>query len=180
MEEKGEPMWLISIHAPPRGATLRIAASRACTAFQFTPLREGRLCVQTGEELPSEFQFTPLREGRRTHMVRRLHLRRISIHAPPRGATRRAGWRIQTLHFNSRPSARGDGQPCTKHHRRHHFNSRPSARGDNALALSSTLGEISIHAPPRGATTLGALLKTEREKFQFTPLREGRRCLVNK
>ena len=34
---------------------------------------------------------------------------------------------------------------------------------------------ISIHAPPRGATSLGALLKTEREKFQFTPLREGRR-----
>ena len=33
----------ISIHAPPRGATMRMEAMTVCIAiFQFTPLREGR------------------------------------------------------------------------------------------------------------------------------------------
>ena len=76
----------ISIHAPPRGAT-RSPGERRCTAlFQFTPLREGR---------------------RKTSGARKRYC--ISIHAPPRGATanvRRRG--RAALHFNSRPSARGD------------------------------------------------------------------------
>ena len=56
----------------------------------------------------------------------------ISIHAPPRGATEKLKQlMIQTIYFNSRPSARGD----------------PFAQnvGQNYIA-------ISIHAPPRGAT----------------------------
>ena len=36
------------------------------------------------------------------------------------------------------------------------------------------IGQISIHAPPRGATYYSCLVVTIR-KFQFTPLREGRR-----
>ena len=36
---------------------------------------------------------------------------RISIHAPPRGATILRRLRRSKLHFNSRPSARGDVQP---------------------------------------------------------------------
>ena len=35
------------------------------------------------------------------------------------------------------------------------------------------IGQISIHAPPRGAT-LAAALDGQKMKFQFTPLREGR------
>ena len=54
----------ISIHAPPRGATLVFCSSFAFCPFQFTPLREGRLVH--GHVVPSgaQFQFTPLREGR--------------------------------------------------------------------------------------------------------------------
>ena len=80
--------------------------------------------------------------------------RGISIHAPPRGATK-----LRTLflgflqHFNSRPSARGD------------FRSLP-----RFYALF-----ISIHAPPRGATTWATGV-SRFTVFQFTPLREGRRC----
>ena len=37
---------LISIHAPPRGATLRFSFPHATRVFQFTPLREGRPCPQ--------------------------------------------------------------------------------------------------------------------------------------
>ena len=58
----------ISIHAPPRGATI-LAYPKS--DFQ-------------------EFQFTPLREGRRGIGTRRKDYERISIHAPPRGATARA------------------------------------------------------------------------------------------
>ena len=79
---------IISIHAPPRGATgIATENIEAFTKFQFTPLREGRRTprAQTrtrmyfnsrpsarGDKAAREalegmnkFQFTPLREGRR-------------------------------------------------------------------------------------------------------------------
>ena len=56
-----------------------------------------------------------------------------------------------------------------------HFNSRPSARGDGVSSVSLPLPCISIHAPPRGATSC-VLLPQTRRPFQFTPLREGRPC----
>ena len=55
----------------------------------------------------------------------------ISIHAPPRGATRNEHDDTRTGYFNSRPSARGDA---------------------DLEALRQKL-RISIHAPPRGATS---------------------------
>ena len=77
-----------------------------------------------------------------------------------------------------------------------HFNSRPSARGDANLCAMAALRDISIHAPPRGATkaknSRGNLRhfksrpsargdraerrRAARDIFQFTPLREGRPC----
>ena len=123
---------IISIHAPPRGATFYNLDHDTAFEFQFTPLREGRprlkariwvfsaisihapprgatsaTCQKTGALI---FQFTPLREGRQARRNR-----------PPSKSD-----------FNSRPSARGDkqgnGQPTTSVN----FNSRPSARGDFA------------------------------------------------
>ena len=56
----------ISIHAPPRGATLAaLAGRRLALLFQFTPLREGRPSTAGAVGSPPA----------------------ISIHAPPRGAT---------------------------------------------------------------------------------------------
>ena len=100
---------VISIHAPPRGATLDLEASLRLPAFQFTPLREGRRHKVNLFSLLHKFQFTPLREGRHEH--EQPHARRvpISIHAPPRGATPPPSTRKSSLrNFNSRPSARGD------------------------------------------------------------------------
>ena len=57
---------------------------------------------------------------------------RISIHAPPRGAT---CWTKR----NDKDSP--------------YFNSRPSARGDTIKSACLPVMDISIHAPPRGATT---------------------------
>ena len=57
----------ISIHAPPRGATPVMADFHSFDSrFQFTPLREGRRrsCAGRSKQM-SLFQFTPLREGRR-------------------------------------------------------------------------------------------------------------------
>ena len=98
--------------------------------FQFTPLREGRQGVGECRNWLSQFQFTPLREGRRCAMMRPARMK----------------------HFNSRPSARGDvrvsaGSPLLRY-----FNSRPSARGDPEVRHQYTARPISIHAPPRGAT----------------------------
>ena len=123
-----------------------------------------------------QFQFTPLREGRRW----RLWLA--------------AGW---LCYFNSRPSARGDrscrrrhagqapfqftplreGRPfpvATRLSRSIDFNSRPSARGDCGKVSPSILRDISIHAPPRGATPPAQPQIRTACVFQFTPLREGR------
>ena len=120
----------------------------------------------------------------------------ISIHAPPRGATqRRNQGRRQADYFNSRPSARGDGNPRRAEawtrqfqftplregrrrgrlsgQRRGYFNSRPSARGDGFVAFLLRGGLISIHAPPRGATRPDQK-NPAASRFQFTPLREGR------
>ena len=102
---------VISIHAPPRGAT--------------TP-------TSTKPTSPPHFNSRPSARGDRqpNHADRR---HQISIHAPPRGATpacgvRLEGWaisihapprgatalpgnrRMPTCNFNSRPSARGDGK----------------------------------------------------------------------
>ena len=168
----------ISIHAPPRGATSRRPGVRASGKFQFTPLREGR---HDHDEQPpraaTTFQFTPLREGRHGGFYHRHRRHDISIHAPPRGATRnvqngsailptfqftpfREGrpapckGRLRGSYFNSRPSARGDRDGIHRTGRQEHFNSRPSARGDDVPVRERFVLTISIHAPPRGATLL--------------------------
>ena len=144
----------ISIHAPPRGATIKSISDFISFLFQFTPLREGRRSPWTGLQLvnisihapprgatPQDkhhsetllFQFTPLREGRLLSFSWPFSAFRISIHAPPRGATpgrSRLSSVGELKNFNSRPSARGD---CYRHAsgtRSQNFNSRPSARGD--------------------------------------------------
>ena len=78
-------------------------------------------------------------------------------------------------YFNSRPSARGDVQRRRNGKPVEDFNSRPSARGDAACSPLPLSSAISIHAPPRGATSAHTM-RWSTALFQFTPLREGRRC----
>ena len=163
----------ISIHAPPRGATSAHPAEFAFPPFQFTPLREGRPAGAKFLRQPT-FQFTPLREGRlgRCHRV------------CPAG------------YFNSRPSARGDADTPAAAALDALFQFTPLREGRRAVARSSMQSiclfqftplregrrrnhfarrprAISIHAPPRGATSPAAKLSSS-AAFQFTPLREGR------
>ena len=160
------------------GRRLRGNGAETILLFQFTPLREGRrvACCECCSVLnfnsrPSargdrcrsrsptseKFQFTPLREGRRYRAWMGKEALEISIHAPPRGATRDAfGYSPILTHFNSRPSARGDSFRFFPVRRKPYFNSRPSARGDFDFPNIGTIRFI----------------------FQFTPLREGRRDIV--
>ena len=121
--------------------------------FQFTPLREGRRILFVNIFFAYIFQFTPLREGRLLLLLHWKKSARISIHAPPRGATRRFVRMAPTRGISIHAPPRG------------------ATRVRTFVLLS---GNISIHAPPRGATKLrGATFW--HTKFQFTPLREGRR-----
>ena len=120
----------ISIHAPARGATTTWPLNFGGATFQSTPLREGRLTIATGGPHIEVFQSTPLREGRRRY---------------PRSI-------LQALYFNPRPCARGDHSKSRQCHRVSHFNPRPCARGDVDNFKLEANGDISIHAPARGAT----------------------------
>ena len=103
--------------------------------------------------LPSDqFQFTPLREGRRR-----------------RPSSRRWCW----MHFNSRPSARGDKSAKAALQPLAYFNSRPSARGDYIVPSPCCQGAISIHAPPRGATCPRRTTPSPRRYFNSRPSARG-------
>ena len=121
---------------------------------------------------------------------------KISIHAPPRGATNALALSSTlgeiSIHAPPRGATWGAScNPCAVQD----FNSRPSARGDDPSIIIIDISEISIHAPPRGATDLspaemmwqyisihapprGATttlsVTASCLPFQFTPLREGR------
>ena len=122
------------------------------------------------------FQFTPLREGRRASVVGVVCADAISIHAPPRGATRAVMPPITvTVYFNSRPSARGDMISVALRSSTSLFQFTPLREGRRVLHTLSFLRRvISIHAPPRGATPCRRA-PSGVGLFQFTPLREGRR-----
>ena len=213
----------ISIHAPPRGATTRSSASGRSAIFQFTPLREGRPSCRLHRFGVRTFQFTPLREGRprvdgrgsagRHHFNSRPSARGdvktgeeiriahdISIHAPPRGATRHTARNSGYTSFQFTPLREGRRAGATVTYQRDvlyiisihapprgatnaflaivrnliHFNSRPSARGDLKFRKEKNNEHISIHAPPRGATIQHRQSSGAMSIFQFTPLREGR------
>ena len=122
----------------------------------------------------------------------------ISIHAPPRGATPLTLLPSVDMVFQFTPLREGRPRQSRKEHRQTYFNSRPSARGDNDVVHFLRFHFISIHAPPRGATQRSGCRRTRARyfnsrpsargdtvatavapivnKFQFTPLREGRRA----
>ena len=165
----------ISIHAPPRGATLSTVSVTAHAPFQFTPLREGRRYSAIVTLPPTLFQFTPLREGRPAMLWCRSGWR-IFQFTPLREGRRcsRSARRVRPFYFNSRPSARGDGG-CTRNHLFQGISIHAPPRGATKIVETDCmLPIISIHAPPRGATFFAGKTGCERWEFQFTPLREGR------
>ena len=143
-------------------------------AFQFTPLREGRHRKKMRKRALHDFNSRPSARGdvraasRGRGLCISIHAPprgatgvsasrssvslRISIHAPPRGATSRADLSADGILFQFTPLR--EGRPCGgfRRFRCLYFNSRPSARGDKSSIVPLKHPQISIHAPPRGAT----------------------------
>ena len=176
--KKTARVWLelrISIHAPPRGATKRNGKdSPTRRHFNSRPSARGD-CITIGAiGSRDEFQFTPLREGR--HTAEEAYKAALNFNSRPsaRGdeEAESKAYKAAT-NFNSRPSARGDFGSWFCECTACNFNSRPSARGDFWHVSACLSQTISIHAPPRGATSAKIAMYC-RDIFQFTPLREGR------
>ena len=107
--------------------------------------------------------------------MRQIEAEFISIHAPPRGATREVmACMILPRDFNSRPSARGDWRNGNTYCRFGISIHAPPRGATLSGALFLYRPPISIHAPPRGAT-VSRSASPAALPFQFTPLREGRR-----
>ena len=142
----------ISIHAPPRGATWLTSTASTAGRFQFTPLREGRRAGATATYQRDVFQFTPLREGRRGGGGVKKSDERISIHAPPRGATCCGGGNRDGVRFQFTPLR--EGRRCIVHREGAGivFQFTPLREGRLRFAPRIIQALISIHAPPRGAT----------------------------
>ena len=110
---------------------MKAAGVKWIMKFQFTPLREGRPATRRGAFRPvPHFNSRPSARGD-PFRGREVLFRRISIHAPPRGATSQGCWRRATKSFQFTPLREG----------------RRPFRGREVL-----FRRISIHAPPRGAT----------------------------
>ena len=78
----------------------------------------------------AKFQFTPLREGRHLDLESKAY----------------------RVHFNSRPSARGDMNGLPGVYPPGIFQFTPLREGRRAYPTTCARVMISIHAPPRGAT----------------------------
>ena len=79
----------------------------------------------------------------------------ISIHAPPRGATAEWQYVLPVWNFNSRPSARGDQAQHIMVVNFDLFQFTPLREGRRGKRTERGRRQnISIHAPPRGATVL--------------------------
>ena len=146
---------IISIHAPPRGATRQKHAGRHAAPISIHAPPRGATPKLPPSPPPMRFQFTPLREGRHEIIYGMRQNVFISIHAPPRGATRAPARQAACTLFQFTPLR--EGRPRrhgTPRLTRADFNSRPSARGDNPDTTTGRDNHISIHAPPRGATDI--------------------------
>ena len=147
---------LISIPAPPRGATQAAIDATNELIFQFTPLREGRLAQAELSRANQQFQFPPLREGRPSSQPWHCTFVHISIPAPPRGATFSTSASVVASKFQFPPLR--EGRPLVP-------------------LLADSFLVISIPAPPRGATGYPQS-RSSAHLFQFPPLREGRLKLI--
>ena len=144
---------MISIHAPPRGATCRFACCflSFCISIHAPPRGATEHARSVVVLIDISIHAPP--RGATSRPASRPAPSAISIHAPPRGATSRHFWMATRFaYFNSRPSARGDSadQPADQHHQLFQFT---PLREGRPLIISG---------------------RVPQEIFQFTPLREGR------
>ncbi len=175
----------ISIHAPPRGATSAHTMRWSTALFQFTPLREGRRCGFSPIPPSAHFNSRPSARGDPTPAARRLppsnfnsrpSARGISIHAPPRGATRIITRSRRRCPFQFTPLREGRRAGDSGHRHRPDISIHAPPRGATASgAAGHARHRISIHAPPRGATSSTGMSCRPAHNFNSRPSARGDR-----
>ena len=144
----------VSIHAPARGATYTtICRKHSTKKFQFTPLREGRLCRRFCQSICERgFNSRPCERGDYPLRLPLSHMRCFNSRPCERGDFTQSCNADNSKSFNSRPCERGDEKRVKGAYFKCCFNSRPCERGDFLRKVESFMSEVSIHAPARGAT----------------------------
>ena len=173
----------VSIHAPARGATQKSVWTGYTRCFNPRP-RAGGDKAGRGP-LPGCYCFNPRpRAGGDTRLLYvKILSKKVSIHAPARGATKGTLENQWLEMFQSTPPRGGRRSLESSRLSTGCFNPRPRAGGDDRGSHWARWFMVSIHAPARGATHLVHTAGTQ-EPFQSTPPRGGRRevddaCLKN-
>ena len=171
----------ISIHAPAKGATLKKNCLLMKDTFQSTlPRRERLLC--TGYP-PLAQDFNPRsREGSDLIKMVEFQQKRISIHAPAKGATTPQHCRTpKHRHFNPR-SREGSDETIRYYCSGIRISIHAPAKGATFLIMQICWRwSISIHAPAKGATSLTSIIILHQNLFQSTlPRRERPAAIVLK
>ena len=193
--------WLVSIHAPTRGATpTSQAAPPAPRCFNPRPHAGGdgpsskRWCITSGfnprphaggdySDAGTNVQFTPVSihaptRGATLRIAPALRWAPVSIHAPTRGATRPID-RVEpeAFGFQSTPprGGRRAGEFCCHCTCCSRFNPRPHAGGDHGVGRSRSI-RVFQSTPPRGGRRRHPLGIDPSLRFQSTPPRGGRRA----
>ena len=167
-----------------------------CSQFQFTPLREGRLSILPLPTARQAFQFTPLREGRLYRNLLMEYIDRFQFTPLREGRLKPSLLECAFRLFQFTPLREGRHDGTIAAATANVFQFTPLREGRHLQ--HRTPGhhcEISIHAPPRGATIYTTCIinssyfnsrpsargdsnhsvsSSSSAGFQFTPLREGR------
>ena len=121
--------------------------------FNSRPSARGDL-FPTRAQQRTAFQFTPLREGRRLFWKFSMIADAISIHAPPRGATDDGTRVLKSYLFQFTPLREGRREIACIDLYKGNISIHAPPRGATHCGIDCpVLPFISIHAPPRGATS---------------------------
>ena len=184
----------VSIHAPARGATSHTLMLPSVGLFQFTRprgarrgrrgcrfrrggfnsrAREGRDRASHALDPTWAFQFTRPRGARQGGDLHALFPAPVSIHAPARGATRRATARMTDFRFQFTRPRGARLSRCARYRYEERFQfTRPRGARRRTPRRGGALHRVSIHAPARGAT-FGPCLFDKYNGFN-SRAREGR------
>ena len=162
----------------PRGARLDGGGHRGIRLYGFNPrAREGRDQVGCARLSQSDVSIhAPARGATKQAGVER-EIVGVSIHAPARGATS-SGSAFNSLArcFNPRAREGRDGGRRNRRRPLESFNPRAREGRDDFTRHAATCGQVSIHAPARGATVQARRSLLARESFN-PRAREGRDSL---
>ena len=168
------PVVGVSIHAPAGGATRSPArAGPVSLGFDPRPRRGGEQRRRYRQSLGLPFRSTPPHGGRRGGGGGDRRLRRVSIHAPARGATPRprSG---ESARVSIHAPAGGATGPLLALSAMGGFDPRPRTGGDRHRHLTPVRRIVFRSTPPRGGRQPLTGCFARHLRFQSTPPHGGR------